>query len=509
MKKKANLKLLMTAAGVLLFNYLFWMENLGLNLVLFVLFLISSVYIFEPEARTNKLVHLTAIGTLIASVFVVYHNSGMAKFTVVLSQIIFIGFVHFGTLKSIMYSIISSVTSFFLMPVSVSREVKFLSLPESSAKRLKNILKLVVIPLGILFVFYLIFLAANPVFAKMSGNFWNAFGNMFEYFFDDLTIAKIMFLVFGIALVAWTIFGAVFPFFQESEAQRSNDIDRNSIKAKFLAMKKRGYRFKIKMNALKNEFRSVLILLVLINLLVLLVNVIDINSVWFNFQYKKGFNLSQFVHEGTYLLILSVLLSMAIIMIYFRKNLNFYPANKWLIRLSVLWIIQNAILIVSVAIRNFHYIHFHGLAYKRIGVFIFLVLVTIGLGTMIYKLYQKKSSYYLFRVNTWTVYASFIFMSIINWDGVIAKHNLSHWNEEELDWSFLLSLSDKTLPILYEHKNQIPEFKYDWYRNEAYLEILEDKKKAFLKRKKQTTWCSWNYSEDIALEYFKENKRTR
>lgn len=506
MKKKANLKLLVTAAGVLLFNYLFWMENLGLNLFLFVLFLTTSVYIFYREVRRNKIVHLTALGTLIASAFVVYHNSGMAKFTVVFSQIIFVGFVHFGTLKSIMYSVLASITSFVLVPVSVSHEVNFLTLPKSSSSRIKKVIKLIMIPLGVLFVFYLIFLAANPIFAEISGDFWNAIGNMIEYFFDDLTLAKMVFIVFGTALITWTLFSAVFPFFEVSESQKYNDIDRNKIKGKFLEMKKRGYRLKLKMNSLKNEYRSVLILLVSINLLVLLVNVIDINSVWFNFHYTRGFNLSQFVHEGTYLLILSVLLSMAIIMIYFRKNLNFYPENKWLIRLAILWIIQNAILIISVAIRNFHYIHYHGLAYKRIGVFIFLILVTIGLGTMVYKLIQKKSSYYLFRVNAWNVYTAFIFMSIVNWDGIIVEHNLSHSNVKEIDWHFLLSLSDKTLPLLYEHKNEIPEMKFDWYRNRSYLENLKDRKKEFLKRKKETTWCSWNYCENEALEYFKKKK---
>ena len=100
----------------------------------------------------------------------------------------------------------------------------------------------------------------------------------------------------------------------------------------------------------------------------LTVNIIDIDWVWLNFEYEGEINLTQFVHEGTYLLILSILISMGIILYFFRKNLNFYPGKQKLQIITYIWIAQNAVLAVSVAARNKHYTHHSGHANTRIAV---------------------------------------------------------------------------------------------------------------------------------------------
>ena len=65
----------------------------------------------------------------------------------------------------------------------------------------------------------------------------------------------------------------------------------------------------------------------MVNVLLLVVNIIDINWLWIDFNPKSIDNLSQLVHEGTYVLIFSILLSMAIIEYFFRGNINFYKKN--------------------------------------------------------------------------------------------------------------------------------------------------------------------------------------
>ena len=114
-----------------------------------------------------------------------------------------------------------------------------------------------------------------------------------------------------------------------------------------------------------------LIVFTLLNLLLLVVNVLDINWIWFDFEVPLEFSLKQFVHEGTYLLIFSILLSMMLVLYFFRSSLNFYPKKKALVVLGKIWIIQNMVLAFSVFIRNYHYIDYHGLAGKRIGVIAF------------------------------------------------------------------------------------------------------------------------------------------
>ncbi len=138
--------------------------------------------------------------------------------------------------------------------------------------------------------------------------------------------------------------------------------------------------------ALKNENTTGIISLVLLNVLLLGVNIVDVNFLWLNFQYKVGEPVYRMVHNGTELLIASIVLAMAILLCFFKGNLNFYKRNKWLKYGAYAWIVQNAMLVCSVfLLRDYYYILKHGLAYKRIGVLFFLLMVLVGLLTVFLK----------------------------------------------------------------------------------------------------------------------------
>ena len=163
-------------------------------------------------------------------------------------------------------------------------------------------------------------------------------------------------------------------------------------------------RFANGVMALRNENTTGIISLVLLNLLLLFINCIDMVYVWFGFQYKNAGNLADYVHEGTGMLIFSIVLAMVVLLFFFRGNLNFYKKNKWLRWGSYVWLLQNMVLVISVLLRDYYYILHDGLAYKRIGVLVFLVLVLFGLVTIFIKIRQIKTSYYLLRVNAWFCY---------------------------------------------------------------------------------------------------------
>ncbi|MFH2143272.1 MAG: DUF4173 domain-containing protein, partial [Bacteroidota bacterium] len=250
--------------------------------------------------------------------------------------------------------------------------------------------------------------------------------------------------------------------------------------------------------ALRSENRTGIILVSLINALLLIINVIDINWIWFDFQLLEGMDLKQLVHEGTYLLILSILISMGIILFYFRANLNFYKRSKWLKYGVYIWILQNVILAVSVAIRNFHYINYFGLAYKRIGVLIFLVLTIIGLITLAYKILSKKTGFYMIKTNAWSVFFMMIFISFFNWDIIITKHNLNHRFPQNMEADFLLRMSDKTLHIL---SNEKEKFKTQpFLKNQNSVKILEKRIDQFIDIQSERSFFSWNYGDYKALK---------
>jgi hypothetical protein len=206
---------------------------------------------------------------------------------------------------------------------------------------------------------------------------------------------------------------------------------------------------------LRKEFVAAMALFALVNALLLVVNAIDINWLWFGFVPAPGFDLTQFVHEGTYVLIFSILLAMGIVLWFFRRNLNFYaPGLPWLRWGATVWVLQNAVLAVSVGLRNYYYIQNCGLAYKRIGVCFFLLLVFFGLGTVLLKIWQRRSAYSLVRLNSLAVYAVVLLLAAGNWEVWIANYNLQA-RFRSIDIGFLLDMPGRVLPTLVAQRELI------------------------------------------------------
>ena len=229
------------------------------------------------------------------------------------------------------------------------------------------------------------------------------------------------------------------------------------------------------------------------NGILFLVNITDLRYVWIEYEDTTPQMLSKYVHEGTYLLILAIILAMIVVLYFFRKNLNFSPENDTLKQLTYLWIIQNSVLAFSVGMRNFHYINEYGLAYKRLGVIWFLLLTLTGLFSMHQKIQAKKNTNYLFYVNGWALYASLILFSLINWDIAITKYNISKADKHGLDVYFLTEeLSDKNLYILLENELLLKEKGQDFNKTN---ERLKKKQKDFIRKIESRTWRSWNWAD--------------
>ncbi|MCF8371611.1 MAG: DUF4173 domain-containing protein [Bacteroidales bacterium] len=511
-----NKKIYFVLAGTLLFNYLFWQSPIGINALLFTIFALISLLILYPDSRKPGTASAAMLGHFITALFVVIHNSGVAILGWHITFILMVGFANQPTLRSILFALPTSITNFFKFPLAMKKEI-----PKSNVKLPKvksgwRYIKLSLLPLFILWVFFLIFKFANPIFDDYSTTFFIYIIEILEKLFENFSIVRILFILFGFSLSGWIVYKFDVIHFIKKESQLSDFIKRihKVRKPEMHSVDNSEYPAphkltigKSKMNlGLKSEYRSAILLIFMVNLLLLIVNGIDINWIWFNFEYEPGFDLKQFVHEGTYLLILSILLSMYILLYFFRRNMNFYPNPKLLKTLSYVWLVQNCILAISVGMRNFHYINHYGLAYKRIGVIVFLLLTIFGLITLFIKIKDRKSAFYLLRVNTWSVYLTLILLGTINWDVVIAKHNLAHNYESPVDVRFLLSLSDKTLPLIERGSIYLDINEHSRYYNKgvpfSYHDYFENRKEKFLKRKENETWTSWNLAEQRAYEYF-------
>jgi len=188
---------------------------------------------------------------------------------------------------------------------------------------------------------------------------------------------------------------------------------------------------------------------------------------------------------------------MGILLYYFRKNLNFIQKNQLLKKAAYCWIIQNAILTFSVAVRNSRYIEYHGLAYKRIGVMIFLILTLFGLTTMFFKIKEKKNLSYLLHRNSWALYFALLLTCLINWDTFITKYNLTTNTKSNIDVPWLLTdVSDKNLFILLENKEVLAtKPSYPSIKKHRIETLMKRKLIHFKQKQVGLSWLSWNYAD--------------
>ncbi len=508
-------RFLLLLIGSLLFNYLFWHESHGINILIFSLFV--AITSFSFGLKVSPLSMITLIGLLLTSSAIAYHGSLFAIFMFYVSMVLFIGYIHEQQLKSIVYLAAASITSLFRFPSIFFNSLTLIKGKSPKITKLLKIIRLSFIPIIVLFVFYLIFINANPVFEKYANSAFDGILKVLLPFLNLISFQRLLFFALGIGINAWFLFKTDLGGLILLEALRKEELVRKRI-AKFASRHEyfnnlkvqapEFYRKKFAISLkLKNEFISALVLLSLVNLLLLIVNIIDIKWVWFGFKYSETFNLKQFVHEGTYLLIISILLSIGIMLYFFRRNLNFYFNTKWIKSLSYIWIGQNIILTISVAIRNFHYITYWGLAYKRIGVILFLIAVAYGLISLLVKILRNRTSFYLIKRNSLAIYIILISASLMNWDGIIAKHNLNHPLSNHMETSYLLSLSDKILPMIDQKQTILDQnLKFNTYADYApytYRQYYQIRVGTFRRAYDRKTWLSWNYQDWKAYQYYK------
>jgi len=185
----------------------------------------------------------------------------------------------------------------------------------------------------------------------------------------------------------------------------------------------------------------------MLNGLLLLVNLNDLVYLSLHATIPTDSIYAEYVHQGVYTLILTVLLAIGIFLYYFRGDQHFFAGSRLLLGLSFAWIIQNGVLLAITAGKNHGYVEAYGLTYKRIGVYVYLLATLIGLITTLYKLKHVKSSWFLIRKNAWALYTVLVLSASMNWDQLIVRYNLHQ--ARVLDVSYLLTLSDAALLELY------------------------------------------------------------
>lgn len=519
--KKSAFQLLTLFVAALVFNLVFWQEKVALNALLYDVLLMVLLAYSYPQAFKSKTNGWLLAAHIITMITLVMHNTLLSKIAFMATSAFWMAFVQYRH-RSVFFASGSVLHNFYsAIPQVYKLSTQFPFRWGNQSKWLKR-LPLLVIPILIMLVFSFLYRNANPVFNNWLNQFSIQVSRFFQHFFEQFSWERCLFWVAGLFLSAAWLLRTGKDYFSTKDLLATDVMQRKRFN---MAQWKESHRYQLLQlfmgrfstgaMALRNENTTGIISLLLLNLLLLIVNGIDIQYVWFGFVDNNTINLSEYVHEGAGMLIFSIILAMGVLLFFFRGNLNFYQRNKWLKMGAYAWLLQNTILVVSVFIRDYYYIQHWGLAYKRIGVLVFLAMVLVGLVTVLIKIQFRKTNYYLFRVNGWAAVVLLVSASCIHWDEAIAQYNLARKNTIPLDVRFLLSLSDKTLPLINQNMDILDRKGNELLEDEG-LEMnrsvstfrmqFEARKQAFEAKQEKLSWLSWNASDQFVRRYFSNTK---
>ncbi|MDN3665916.1 DUF4173 domain-containing protein [Algibacter miyuki] len=444
--------------GALLFSTLFYKQSIGLNLSLFTVLTILLLVINNKKFFKHKSTLLLSLVYIITAVSVFIFQSQLAIIANIIAFFTIIG--HVSEHESSIYinwlnGIYTTIAGFF--------ERNLFANPEHPTPSKKNIdylhlAKIIGIPLLVVIIFIGLYRNGNPVFSDF--------------------IAKIDFSFFNLN---WFLLAALgyYLFYNISTPLQVNPITEKDLSiGNFL--KNTGNPSE---ESLKKENQLGLILMVLLNVLILLFLITDI-AYLASIDTLNAPELSNQVHSGIYALIASILMAIVIILWFFRGDLNFYKNNQTLKTLAYTWIALNLIMVFSIGAKNYHYIASFGFTYKRIGVFVYLLLTLIGLSTTVVKVYKIKNLWYLFRVNTQLAFVILIMSCAFNWDGVITHYNLNY--SKTTDVSYLINLSNNNTFILKSYSNNT-------HLNASYKHKVDKKLNTYIEMLNQRDWQEWSF----------------
>lgn len=468
----------------LAYAVLFFHGEIGLNVVFFDALLIGLSLFVRPELAKHKAFVWSVGGLLFAAGSVVIVHTDAAIFAHHLTYFLVLGFAQARELRFIWYGLLLGVSAIFEAPINAVRRWRTIrrQREQKVASPAWPWLKQALVPAFVLVPFLLLYAGGNDKFAAGLSLFFDSF--------SDLSVSTdvywtLILMVFGCLLTL----GFLLPREGISRLVKQQTGFRDELvrvrPQRTPAPEPSHYQTvhlrprPQKMLALKGEYLQAVLTFGLLNLLLAVVNATDLRYVWLETGELSAATLSSYVHTGTWNLVVSIALAILVVLHYFRGNLNFLKNTPWLAPLAKLWVAQNALLALSVGVRNWHYVDTYGLAIGRIYIVFVLLLMLFGLYTLFRKVRDKLSLTYLLHTNGMAAWLCLLLFAAVNWTNVITRVNISTQSTEEVDWEHLRYMPKNNTFLLLEHpESSILKFE-----------------KADPEQYRSADWRSWNYAD--------------
>ncbi|RRQ46698.1 DUF4173 domain-containing protein [Chryseobacterium sp. SC28] len=434
---------------VLAFVILFYREYIALNLGILGIFLSILTYSQTDKKLRDRPFLLLFVTSLFSSFAFAWFGDAVS-FVAVFSSVFLLRFRGtYPELKPLLYLEILLINLFTF----VGSVFKIDQWYEGSKEKkiVKKLLTFVLIPGLFTVVFFFIY-------AHGSEHFANLFNNVD---FQPLTFIVIAIIGLYFAFIFWNFKVHQFIFRQNQclEDDFSGEINLTKPTFGFLDV--------------DSERMSGLITFSALNIL-LSIFLVTYNYEQFFEVSKSASSLSAETHERVNAVIVSIAMAILVILFYFKNRFNFDRQAKTL-KVSVqIWMILNALLLVSASLKNSEYIINFGLTYKRLGVYAFLAMALIGLIFTFIKIQKRKTNAFLFNKMFWAAYGLILVCSYINWGEIITQNNIErkdfdlnfHRNCINYNEKVLLDYAGKTDNLAM--KKQISQ-RIESYQKESFL----------------------------------------
>lgn len=412
------------------FSFLLYSKSMGINLLLVALITVTLLTIVQEHTKKPS---LFAFAYVFTALMVFLDPTNFKVFIHFMAFFVYIG-KNIAPRNSLYLSWFIGVVNMII--ASLYHLNSYLKNPEQQKKSvsptLLNAIKGIFAALILLVAFSLLYKTANPVFNTILSNI-------------NLEFLSLPWLFF--TLMGYLIFLHILrPYFPEKlivlDSAQKNELAKPDLPFSS------AYQLKlVGEHTLSSIIFGALNILLVFFLITDLIYITELNSI-------SKLAYSQSVHQGIYALIFSIICAIAIILYFFRGDLNFLEKNNTLKTLSYIWISLNLILVASTWYKNYLYVDALGLTYKRIGVFIYLLLVVTGLCTTYIKVSKTKGFIYLVRTNLALLFTFLFLSSIVPWDKAITYYNLNTITNPDLKYLVYLGNTNSTQLQAYVNQNE-------------------------------------------------------
>lgn len=461
MKTVKNQLLLFTTVS---FVILFYGQGMGLNLSIFAMIVWGSLLLLRKKIyKDKKFIFLSVCVITSAGAFAWYGD--FISFAALYLSLIIAGFYTLFLNKLNMLNLaVLLPANYASFPVRIFMLNKWLYSKNKITHISARLIAYYIIPGFFAVIFVIVYSNSSSL---LSG--------FFSKFLTDFKMTEIV----GLTALGFFLMFNFYHFMIPRIVIYNNKNLEDNFSADKRAQKASLYNFDVNLERKSGE-----ITLILLNILLLLFLVVYNTE---QFQFSSKDTLSSNVHERIYTIIFSIVLAVSIILLYFKNTFNFDESAARLKLLAYVWIGLNLLLMLSALVANSIYVQAYALTFKRIGVYIFLLLSMIGLYFTYNKIREKKTNIYLVKNMFWAFFITLVISSAINWSWIVTKYAINY--SEKPDLYYLFYNTEFNREIFYRHYKN--EFTKGWQGktgDERYKDLLEagvdyEKHKKLLSRK--------------------------